>query len=48
MRCTEPLGKRCCGLEGALCRRDRPGGVHCECCPDLFCTLEGRCQEEFT
>ncbi|MFN8594436.1 MAG: hypothetical protein U0031_23540 [Thermomicrobiales bacterium] len=46
--CPALTGKKCCGLEGARCTRQDPPGVHCECCDDLFCNLEGRCQSEPT
>lgn len=47
-QCPGLSGTRCCGLEGAECFRDIEIGVHCECCPGLYCNFEGRCQETQT
>ncbi len=35
--CAQVVGKRCCGLEGAVCSND-DGNMHCDCCDGFFCT----------
>ncbi len=50
LSCTTLTGKRCCGLEGAVCD-NTPGINNCDCCDGLFCggvEGPGRCQEEPT
>ena len=38
MGCDHVTGKRCCGLEGAVCNNDADSNSHCVCCDGFYCT----------
>lgn len=48
--CLTLSGRRCCGLEGSVCKNDPENLNHCDCCDGLFCGgpvgEPSRCQEE--
>lgn len=49
--CDHVTGKRCCGLEGAVCNNDADNNSHCDCCDGFFCsgtTGLGHCQSTMT